>query len=71
MFLHFEGVSSQCKEYLFFEFQGKIAKLNTLKFLHDQSVSDILYSYNLNDCLPCNDNVLIGSVRTLVDHIDD
>ena len=53
----------QGKEDLSCEFQGKIAKFDTLKFTNEQSASDFLSSCELNDSLQHNDNVFIESVH--------
>lgn len=51
------------------ELQGTIAKLSTFNISNERSVSDSLSICELNDSLPCVDNVYVERVGTLVDPV--
>ncbi|KAH0753222.1 hypothetical protein KY285_006370 [Solanum tuberosum] len=65
------GVSFEGKEDLSSGNQGRIAKLNTFSITNEQSVNVNLSLSEPIDSVPYIDNVLVESVDTLVDPIDD
>lgn len=66
-----KGVSVEGKKDLSWGSQGTIDNFNTFTIKNEQSVNVSLSFCDHIDSLPCVDNVLIESLDTLVDPIDD